>query len=97
VRRRRGAQNLLSAYPATAVLAGLLANSLLGWWWVDAVAALAVAAVAIKEGREAWRGENCCAFPGLDAEQGCGCGPGCTDACCSNQVPQTRASRTIDG
>jgi divalent metal cation (Fe/Co/Zn/Cd) transporter len=92
-----GAQNLLCAYLAAAVLAGLLANSLLGWWWVDAVAALAVAAVAVKEGREAWRGENCCAVPGLDAEQRCGCGPGCTDACCSNQVPQTRASTTIDG
>ncbi|PZR96572.1 MAG: cation transporter, partial [Candidatus Nephthysia bennettiae] len=40
-------------------------------------------AVAIREGRETWRGENCCAVPGLAAEQACECGPGCTDACCA--------------
>ena len=69
-------------YLAAAVLAGLVANSLWGWWWVDPLAGLVVAAMAVREGREAWRGNNCCAVPGLDEEQGCGCGPGCTDACC---------------
>jgi divalent metal cation (Fe/Co/Zn/Cd) transporter len=78
-----GAQNLLCAYLAGAVLVGLVGNSLWGWWWLDPVAGLLVAAVAIKEGREAWRGENCCAVPGAVAEAGCGCGPGCTDACCA--------------
>ena len=77
-----GAQNLLCAYLAAAVLAGLVANSLWGWWWVDPVAGLVVAAMAVREGREAWRGENCCEVSGLVEEQSCACGPGCTDACC---------------
>lgn len=82
-----GMQNLLCAYLAAAVLAGLVANSLLGWWWLDPIAGLAVAVVAIKEGRSAWRGENCCAaVPGLSAEEVCSCGPGCTDACCVREV-----------
>src|SRR5206468_2523146 len=51
-----GEQNLLCAYMAGAVLAGLAANSLLGWWWLDPVIGLGVAAMAVREGREAWRG-----------------------------------------
>lgn len=47
-----GAQNLLCAYPAGAVLVGLLGNSFWGWWWLDPVAGLLVAAVAIREGWE---------------------------------------------
>jgi divalent metal cation (Fe/Co/Zn/Cd) transporter len=54
-----GTQNLLCAYLAAAVLAGLLGNALLGLWWLDPAAALAIAAVAVKEGRETWRGEGC--------------------------------------
>jgi divalent metal cation (Fe/Co/Zn/Cd) transporter len=78
-----GTQNLLCAYLAGAVLVGLIANTLWGLWWLDPVAGLAVAAVAIKEGRDAWRGDSCCAVPGLEAEAACDCGPGCTDACCA--------------
>jgi divalent metal cation (Fe/Co/Zn/Cd) transporter len=55
-----GSQNLLCAYLAAAVLAGLLANTALGWWWLDPVVALGIAALAIREGRQAWRGEDCC-------------------------------------
>jgi divalent metal cation (Fe/Co/Zn/Cd) transporter len=51
-----GAQNMLCAYLAAGVLLGLLANTLLGWWWADPVAGPAVAAV--KEGVDAWRGDN---------------------------------------
>ena len=58
--RGEGTQNLLCAYLAGAVLLGLLGNALLGLWWLDPVAALAIAAVAVKEGRESWRGEGCC-------------------------------------
>jgi divalent metal cation (Fe/Co/Zn/Cd) transporter len=61
-----GSQNLLCAYLAAAVLAGLLGNSLWGWWWLDAVAGLAVAAVAVKEGLEMWRGDGCCCAGGAD-------------------------------
>jgi divalent metal cation (Fe/Co/Zn/Cd) transporter len=59
--RGEGTQNLLCAYLAAAVLVGLLGNALLGLWWLDPATALVVAAVAVKEGRESWRGEGCCA------------------------------------
>jgi divalent metal cation (Fe/Co/Zn/Cd) transporter len=59
--RGEGTQNLLCAYLAAAVLVGLLGNALFGLWWLDPVAALVVAAVAVKEGRASWRGEGCCA------------------------------------
>ncbi|ROR65181.1 cation diffusion facilitator family transporter [Agrococcus jenensis] len=54
-------QLLVCTYLSAAVLLGLLANSLLGWWWADSVAALVVAGLAIREGIEAWRGDLCCA------------------------------------
>jgi divalent metal cation (Fe/Co/Zn/Cd) transporter len=50
---------MLCAYLAAAVLVGLLGNALAGAWWLDPVAALAVAGLALDEGREAWRGEDC--------------------------------------
>ena len=56
-----GTQNVLCGYLSLAVLAGLLGNTLLGWWWLDPIAALAIAALAIREGRLSWRGESCCA------------------------------------
>jgi Co/Zn/Cd efflux system component len=66
-----GAQNLLCAYLAGAVLLGLAGNALLGWWWLDPIAALVIAAVAVREGRETWRGEGCCAAgPSLVAGDG---------------------------
>jgi divalent metal cation (Fe/Co/Zn/Cd) transporter len=55
-----GTQNLLCAYLAAGVLVGLLANTVLGLWWLDPAVALGIAAVAVKEGRETWRGEGCC-------------------------------------
>jgi divalent metal cation (Fe/Co/Zn/Cd) transporter len=54
-----GTQNILCGYLALAVLAGLLGNALLGWWWLDPVAALAIAGLAVHEGRRSWRGETC--------------------------------------
>ncbi|PSL52821.1 cation efflux family protein [Saccharothrix carnea] len=53
-------QTLLCTYLSAVLLAGLLLNSTLGWWWADPLAALVIAAVAVREGREAWRGEHCC-------------------------------------
>jgi len=55
-----GRQNLLCAVLAAAVLLGLAANAAFGWWWLDKCAGLAVAAVAVGEGRDAWRGNGCC-------------------------------------
>jgi divalent metal cation (Fe/Co/Zn/Cd) transporter len=57
--RAEGTQNLLCAYLSLAVLAGLLGNTLAGWWWLDPIAALFIAYVAVREGREAWKGEEC--------------------------------------
>lgn len=55
-----GTQNILCAYLAAAVLLGLLSNTLFGLWWLDPVAAFAVAGLAVREGQESWRGEGCC-------------------------------------
>jgi divalent metal cation (Fe/Co/Zn/Cd) transporter len=57
---KEAAQTQLCAYLSIALLLGLGANALAGWWWADPLAALAIAAVALKEGRESWRGEGCC-------------------------------------
>jgi divalent metal cation (Fe/Co/Zn/Cd) transporter len=54
-----GLQNLLCGYLAIAVLVGLLANTLFGIWWLDPLVALGIAAVAVREGQKAWRGEAC--------------------------------------
>jgi divalent metal cation (Fe/Co/Zn/Cd) transporter len=57
---KEAAQNLVCAYLSVALLVGLLANAVAGWWWADPAAALVIAAVAVREGRESWRGEGCC-------------------------------------
>ena len=73
--RGEGAQNLLCAYMAAALLVGLAGNALLGLWWLDPVAALAIAGLAVREGVEAWRGESCC----MPVEPA---GEHCVDDCC---------------
>lgn len=55
-----GAQNLLCAAQAGAVLLGLAATALFGWSWVDPAIAVLLAVWAIREGIEAWRGHDCC-------------------------------------
>lgn len=59
---REAGQNMICAYLSVALLAGLLLNALAGWWWADPAAALVIAGIAAKEGRESWRGESgeCC-------------------------------------
>ncbi len=54
-----GQQNMLCAYLSVALLVGLAANALFGFWWADPLAGLVIAAAAVREGREAWRGEIC--------------------------------------
>ena len=56
---KEASQTSLCAYLSIALLIGLGANAVLGWWWADPLTALAIAAVAVKEGRESWRGEGC--------------------------------------
>ncbi|MFJ6211748.1 cation transporter [Streptomyces sp. NPDC092296] len=74
-------QTLLCTYLSAVLLIGLVLNATLGWSWADPVAALVIAAVAVKEGRDAWQGKGCCAptaaavpSAGPDA---CGCRAGC--------------------
>jgi divalent metal cation (Fe/Co/Zn/Cd) transporter len=57
---QEGTQNMLCAYLSIALLAGLLANAVAGWWWADPAAALVIAVVAVREGRESWRGDGFC-------------------------------------
>jgi divalent metal cation (Fe/Co/Zn/Cd) transporter len=57
---KEASQTQLCAYLSVGLLAGLLLNALVGWWWADPAAALLIAAVALGEGRESWRGEGCC-------------------------------------
>lgn len=73
-------QTLLCTYLSAVLLIGLVLNATLGWSWADPTAALAIAVIAAKEGRDTWRGKGCCAAPpaaaaradsGADA---CGCG-----------------------
>jgi divalent metal cation (Fe/Co/Zn/Cd) transporter len=54
-----GTQNILCGIQAAAVLVGLTANAAVGAWWLDPLIGLFIAFVAVKEGREAWRGEVC--------------------------------------
>jgi divalent metal cation (Fe/Co/Zn/Cd) transporter len=57
---KEASQTQLCAYLSIALLIGLGANALFGLWWMDPAAALFIAGVALKEGRESWRGEGCC-------------------------------------
>ncbi|HWE58986.1 MAG TPA: cation transporter [Solirubrobacteraceae bacterium] len=52
-------QTTLCAYLSAALLVGLLANAVVGWWWADPAVALLIAAVALTEARDAWQGESC--------------------------------------
>ncbi len=58
-------QTLICTYLSVAVLGGLVVNSLFGWWWADAVAGFVIAAFAIREGAEAWRGDSCATSVGM--------------------------------
>ncbi|MGW0544778.1 cation transporter [Streptomyces griseoincarnatus] len=81
-------QTLLCTYLSAVLLVGLVLNATLGWSWADPIAALAIAGIAIKEGRDAWQGKGCCApttaattSTPTKADDGCGdCPPGC--GCC---------------
>jgi divalent metal cation (Fe/Co/Zn/Cd) transporter len=81
--KSEGQQNMLCAYLSAALLVGLGANALFGLWWADPMTALIIAGVAVKEGRESWRGESCCTAPmvaGTEEAHGDACG--CEDDCC---------------
>jgi divalent metal cation (Fe/Co/Zn/Cd) transporter len=76
--RGEGRQNMLCAYLAGALLIGLLGNALIGAWWLDPIVGLLIAAVAVREGIDSWRGEGCCVGSPLD---GVGFADDCRDGC----------------
>lgn len=73
------AQSWLCAICAAAVLISILANAVLGWWWLDPIASLAIAGVAVREGRQAWAGGLCgdCSSIGFKSAENCG-----DESCC---------------
>lgn len=73
-------QTLLCTYLSAAVLVGLVLNAALGWWWADPVAGLVLAVLAVREGRNAWRGDLCCAPPPRSGAPVDTC---CDDGCAS--------------
>lgn len=75
------AQTWLCTALSAVLLVGLGANALLGWWWADPIAGLVIAAVATREGVEAWRGHNCCA-PTLSADHSSSCAAADDASCC---------------
>lgn len=81
-------QTLLCTYLSAVLLGGLVLNTTLGWHWADPIAALVIAAVAVKEGIDAWRGDNCC--PPLPSSQlgdaDTSTAAGCADDCCQTDL-----------
>ncbi len=89
-------QTLLCTYLSAVLLAGLVLNATLGWSWADPIAGLVIAAVAVREGLEAWRGEGCACGPTVTGELtlDANAGDGCAEDCCVDsgtlQPPQVR-------
>lgn len=69
-----GTQTLLCTYLSAVLLVGLVLNATLGWSWADPIAGLVIAAIALREGIQAWQGKGCCA-PNSTAHA-------CEDGCC---------------
>jgi divalent metal cation (Fe/Co/Zn/Cd) transporter len=79
-------QTLICTYLSAVLLVGLVLNATLGWTWADPAVALIIAALAVKEGRDAWRGDNCCPPTAItttlaNEATACNCEPGRT--CCT--------------
>ena len=70
-------QTMLCIYLSAVLLGGLVLDAAFGWGWADPLAGLVIAAVAVREGVTAWRGDACCAPTPVSAAA-----PVCTDGCC---------------
>lgn len=96
-------QTLLCTYLSGVLLIGLLLNATLGWAWADPIAALVIAAVAVKEGFDAWRGDSCCApniHAGDDPSRADGALRAAADSscsCCEDQLQKMTRPGTAPG
>jgi divalent metal cation (Fe/Co/Zn/Cd) transporter len=59
-------QTLLCTYLSGVLLFGLIANATLSWTWADPIVGLVIAAVAVREGYDAWHGNTCCTRVSID-------------------------------
>jgi len=98
-------QTLLCTYLSAVLLAGLVLNSALGWWWADAGAAMVIALAAAREGIDAWRAEACCVVPQprnqgsaveRDADDGCDVVQPDTSKSAGNDVEPGSSAGTTD-
>lgn len=78
-------QTLICTYLSAVLLVGLLLNALWGWSWADPVAALVIAALAAKEGFNAWKGDACCAPSAQLFDEA-------EDDCCANEAGRHEGS-----
>jgi hypothetical protein len=76
-------QTLLCTYLSAVLLVGLVLNASVGWSWADPIAGLVIAAVAGKEGREAWRGDGCCSPSAHEHTASSATADDCEDDCCA--------------
>jgi divalent metal cation (Fe/Co/Zn/Cd) transporter len=58
--RTDAVESITCGWLSFVVVIGLLAQLALGAWWVDSIASLAIVWLLVKEGREAWQGDDCC-------------------------------------
>ena len=93
------AQTLLCTYLSAVLLVGLVLNATLGWDWADPIAGLIIAGVAVREGREAWRGEACSCAPGplaaVDADHPDGADG--ADECCPSRNNESGQAVCTEG
>lgn len=74
-------QTLLCWLLSVVLLVGLVLNSVFGWTWADPVAGLVIAALAIREGREAWKGDGCCGPLRVSRDDDAAAEPSCSTCC----------------
>ncbi|MGL5927610.1 MAG: cation diffusion facilitator family transporter [Dermatophilaceae bacterium] len=93
-----GTQTLLCTYLSAVLLLGLVLTATLGWSWADPIAGLVIAAVAVREGRDTWRGEGCCRpMPAHAASETVARvrAPDCACACTDDPVGRTSGRHTL--
>ncbi len=86
-------QTLLCTYLSAVLLVGLLLNATLGWWWADPLAGLVIAALALREGVEAWRGQACTCIPSPVAPEAVTGAGTCDDGCSPSGTTHMEGSR----